>query len=174
MCAGPQRHKVKDMQKDDCFSSHLMSSSPMITVIVCVFGVTMWTRFNSYVVVTMWTRAMIWIRWSLQCRELKDVQREDTFFVPLFMSFSSSITVVTVVRIDVIKKMTYRSGAKTLRYAKYFCWIQYCGMMLPCFEVKFTAELPSLSKFPMKVVFSAKRLLVDGRAWQAKWMDEVL
>ena len=35
------------------------------------------------------------------------MQREDTFFVPLFMSFSSSITVVTVVRIDVIiKKMT--------------------------------------------------------------------
>ena len=146
----PSATSWKTCRRTTVFSSHLMSSSPMITVIVRVFGVTMWTRFNSYVVVTMWTRAMIWIRWSLQCRELKDVQREDTFFVPLFMSFSPSITVVTVVRIDVIiKKMTYRSGAKTLRYAKYFCWIQYCGMMLPCSEVKFTAELPSLSKFPI-------------------------
>ena len=149
MCAGPQRHKVKDMQKDDCFSSHLMSSSPMITVIVCVFGVTMWTRFNSYVVVTMWTRAMIWIRWSLQCRELKDVQREDTFFVPLFMSFSSSITVVTVVRIDVIiKKMTLlerKHSDMQSTFAEYnivgWCYFLKWSLLLNCLAFKFRTLL---------------------------------
>ena len=53
MCAGFQRHELKGMQKDDSVIVPPHVFQPMITDIVRVFRVTMRTRSNSCVAVTM-------------------------------------------------------------------------------------------------------------------------